>query len=163
MPRIHFLTIPNIKRQPYHTKTGQFISIQIITCLFIEQTTAKVGEGTPNFAFFFAHVYFFPASGQAVVTGVVPSPTRFSPSIFIAHRVQQSHCSPIFHQVLLTYALALPARQFVRKKKSPRTYTSMHSGGLELAKLTYTRLEGNLIRHRGDRVSSPSGLSHSHE
>ena len=31
-------------------------------------------------------------------------------------------------------------------------YTSMHSGGLELAKLTYTRLEDNLIRHRGNRL-----------
>ena len=28
----------------------------------------------------------------------------------------------------------------------------MHSGGFELTKLTYTRLEENLIRHRGDRV-----------
>ena len=26
----------------------------------------------------------------------------------------------------------------------------MHSGGFELTKLTYTRLEDNLIRHRGD-------------
>ena len=44
------------------------------------------------FLSFFSHFYF-PASGQAVVTGVVPSPPRFLPSIFIAHRVQQSHCS----------------------------------------------------------------------
>ena len=28
----------------------------------------------------------------------------------------------------------------------------MHSAGLELTKLTYTRLEDNLIRHQGDRV-----------
>ena len=28
----------------------------------------------------------------------------------------------------------------------------MHSGGFELTKLTYTRLEDNLIRHRGDRL-----------
>ena len=28
----------------------------------------------------------------------------------------------------------------------------MHSGGLELTKLTYTRLEDNLIRLRGDRL-----------
>ena len=28
----------------------------------------------------------------------------------------------------------------------------MHSEGLELAKLTYTRLKDNLIRHRGDGV-----------
>ena len=37
--------------------------------------------------FFFAHIYF-PASGLAVVTDVVPSSPRL-PSIFIAHRVQQ--------------------------------------------------------------------------
>ena len=28
----------------------------------------------------------------------------------------------------------------------------MHLAGLELTKLTYTRLEDNLIRHRGDRL-----------
>ena len=102
--------------------------------------------------FFFAHFYF-PASGQAVDTGVVPSP-RFLPSIFIAHRVQQSHCSSIFHRMLLrvTHALALSATRFVHKKMSPRIYTSMHSGGFELTKLTCTRLEDNLIRHRGDRL-----------
>ena len=100
--------------------------------------------------FFFS---LFPASGQAVVTGVIPSPPRFLTSIFIAHRVQQSHCSSIVHRVLLTHALALSASQFVHKKKSQRIYTSMHLAGLELTKLTYTRLEDNLIRHRGDRYS----------
>ena len=48
-------------------------------------------------------------------------------------------------------------------------YTSMHSAGLELTKLTYTRLEDNLIRHRGDRMSiifrwhhfsTPRGIQH---
>ena len=66
-------------------------------------------------------------------------------------RVQQSHCSSIVHRMLLTHALALSASQFVHKKKFQGIYTSMHSAGLELTKLTYTRLEGNLIRHRGDR------------
>ena len=103
--------------------------------------------------FFFTHIYLL-ASGQAVVTGVVPSPPRFLRSIFIAHRVQQSHCSSIFHRVLLNHALALSASHFVHKKKSPRIYTSMHSGGFELTKLTYTRLEDNLIRHRVDRTYS---------
>ena len=39
------------------------------------------------------------------------------------------------------------------QEKVLRIYTSMHSGGLELLtkKLTYTRLEDNQIRHRGDR------------
>ena len=41
-------------------------------------------SGSADFFFFFAHFYF-PASGQAVVTGVVPSPPQFLPSIFIAH------------------------------------------------------------------------------
>ena len=96
--------------------------------------------------------FHFPASGQAVVTGVIPSPPRFFlPLIFIAHRVQRSHCSSIVHRVLLTHALALSASQFVHKKKSQRIHTSMHSAGLELTKLAYTRLEDNLIRHRGDR------------
>ena len=107
---------------------------------------------TFSFFFFFLFAHFhFPASGRAVVTGVVPSPPRFLPSIFIAHRVQQSHCSSIVHRVLLTHALALSASQFLYKKKFQRIYTSMHSAGLELTKLTYTRLEDNLIRHRGDR------------
>ena len=57
---------------------------------------------------------------------------------FIAHRVQQSHCSSIFHRVLLAHALALSANQFVNKEKSLRMYTSMHSAGLELTKLAYT-------------------------
>ena len=74
-----------------------------------------------------------------------------------AHRVQQSRCSSIFHRVLLTHALALSASQSVHKKKSPRLYTSMHSAGLELTKLTYTRLEDNRIRHRGDRLLCRDG------
>ena len=36
-------------------------------------------------SFFFSSHFYFPASGRAVVTGVVPSSPRFLPSIFIAH------------------------------------------------------------------------------
>ena len=53
--------------------------------------------------------------------------------------------------MLLTHALAFSASKFVHKKTSPRIYTGVHSGGFELTKLTYTGLEDNLIRHRGDR------------
>ena len=35
----------------------------------------------------------------------------------------------------------------------------MHSAGLELTKMTYTRLEDNLIRHRGDRLSYADALA----
>ena len=75
---------------------------------------------------FFANFYF-PASGQAVVTGVVPSPPRFLPSIFIAHRVQQSHCSAMF-RVLLTHALALSASQLIGDGFVSTTNTSIRPG-----------------------------------
>ena len=55
-------------------------------------------------------------------------PPRFLPSIFIAHRVQQSHCSSNFDRVLLTHALALSGSQFVHKKKSQRIYKSTLGG-----------------------------------
>ena len=73
---------------------------------------------------YFSHTFTFQLLDNAVVTGVVPSSPRFLPSMFIAHRVQQSHCSSIFHRVLQTHALALSASQFVHKKRSQRIYTS---------------------------------------
>ena len=54
--------------------------------------------------FFFIHTRIFPASGQAVVTGVVPSSPPFLPPILFAHRVQQSHCSSTVRRVLLSQA-----------------------------------------------------------
>ena len=48
-----------------------------------------------------------------------------------------------------------------QNKNSPRMYTSMHRGGFELTKLTYTRLEDNLIRHRGDRTSTDCRVRYS--
>ena len=33
----------------------------------------------------------------------------------------------------------------------------MHAGGFELTKLTYTRLEDNLIHHQGDRLMEVIG------
>ena len=102
--------------------------------------------------FFTSRTFFFQLLDKPWSQVSSLSPPRFLPSIFIAHRVQHSHCSSIFHRVLLTHALALAASQSVRKKKSQRIYTSTHSAGLELTKLTYTRLENTLIRHRGDRL-----------
>ena len=103
------------------------------------------------FLFIFAHSYF-PGSGQAVVSGVVPSPRRYVPSVFIAHTVQRSHCSSIFIEIrmLLTHAFALSESLFVRKKTSLRIIMSMHSGGLELTQLTYSGHEDNVLHHRGD-------------
>ena len=57
---------------------------------------------------FFFHIYF-PAPGQPVVTGIAPFPPRFLASIFVAHRVQQSHCSSIFHLVRLMGCCVLVA------------------------------------------------------
>ena len=105
------------------------------------------------FIYIDSHTYYVLDSRQAVVSGVVPLTPRFLPSIFSAHlRVRQSHCSSNFHEVLLTNALALPASQFVPKKESLRIYSSVHSAGFELTKLTYTRPGDNLMHHRGDRL-----------
>ena len=106
---------------------------------------------------FFIFLLFFlrlllSSSGQAVVTCAVPSSPRFLPSILIANA--QGSTIPLLvdiYRVLLTPGLAFSPSQFVHKKKSPQIYRSMHLAGLELTKLTYTRLEDNLIRHRGDR------------
>ena len=79
----------------------------------------------------------------------------------------------MFHRVLLTHALALSAIEFVHKnimllrfpqgsshkKKSQRVYTSVHSAGLELTKLTYILLEHYLICHRGDRLIHAHGYN----
>ena len=46
------------------------------------------------------------------------------------------------------------------QEKSQQVFTSMHSTGLELTKLTYTRLEDNLIRHQDDRFGL---LEHEHD
>ena len=124
-----------------------FSAANFVSC----EAKYRGGCQTFDFFLFFSH-FCLPASGQFVFTGVVTFPPRFLPSIFIAYRVQQSRCSSIFHRALLPHALALSASQFVHKKKSQRIYTSMHSAGLELTELTYTRLEDNLIRHRGDRL-----------
>ena len=110
-----------------------------------------------NVSFFFCShlVYTFQLLDKPWSQVTTYFPPRFLPSTFIAHKVQQSHCSSIFHRVWLTHALAHSTSQFVHKKKSQRTYTSMHSAWFELRKLTYmvyTRIEDNMIRHRGDRI-----------
>ena len=90
-----------------------------------------------------------------MVTGVRP----FSPAILALNFYGAwSSAIPLlvdFSSSVATHALALSASQFVHKKRSQRIYTGMHSAGLELTKLAYTRLEDNLIRHRGDRYSLP--------
>ena len=118
---------------------------------------SRQGERRSTLFFFFFSYTFTPQFlDTAVVTGVIPSSPRFLPSTFVAHRVQQSHCSPIFHRVLLTHALALSASQFVHRQKSHRIYTSMHSVRLDLTKLTYSRLEDNVTSYATGATVFPS-------
>ena len=122
-----------------------------MTGLFCPLYYTRVPKGLVNRCFFF---FFLKLLLSSPWTSRVHRCCPFFPPAlafnFIAHRIQHSHCSSIFHRVLLSHVLALSASQFVHKKKSPRI--CMHSAGLELTKLTYTRLEDNLIRHRGDRL-----------
>ena len=54
---------------------------------------------------------FYPgrSAGQAVVTGAVPSPPRYVPLFFVAHRVEHSQLLVMFHRMYLTHAHALSA------------------------------------------------------
>ena len=67
-----------------------------------------------------------------MVTGVVPSPPRYVPSFFVAHRVQHSHCSSVFIECSLLTLSRFPPIIFFMQEKFP---TSMHSVRLEPAKL----------------------------
>ena len=98
---------------------------------------------------FFTHIYF-PASGRAVVTSVVPSRPRFLPSILSAWGSAIPLLVDFSSSVANSRCRAF-RESTCAQEKSPRIHTSMHSGGFELTKLTYTRLEENLICHRGDR------------
>ena len=139
-----YASVSDALNQTYFAFLCRFISglftLSTSTCVFF----------TLNFLFF-PHTFPFKSLDKPWSQLSSLLPPRSLPLVFIAHRVQQSHCSSIFHRVLLTHALVLSASQFMDKKKSQRIYTSMHSAGLELTKLTCTRLEDNLIRHRGDR------------
>ena len=81
-------------------------------------------------SFFFSHSSF-PASGQAGVTGVVPSLPPVLAFNFLSRipgRVQQSHCSSIFHRVLLTHALALFPQVNLYTRKIPNEFIRVCTG-----------------------------------
>ena len=104
--------------------------------------------------FFFSHTSAFQLLDMpwSQMSSLLP-PGSYS-QFFFAHRVQQSHCSSIFHRVLLTDALTLFRKSICAQENVPDEFMRVCTrGGFELTKLTYTRLEdNNLIRHRGDRL-----------
>ena len=96
---------------------------------------------TPLFSIFFSTSLllssstpgrFYPqrSSGHAVVTGFVPSPPRYMPSILSRIGVQHSHCSSIF---IVASLRSRAFRQSVFYARSPYEY--VHSVIIELAKL----------------------------
>ena len=101
--------------------------------------------------FVFLYHFYFPASGQAVVSGVAPSPARYVPSFLsrigfsipTARRLSSNVANSRFRAF---------RESICAQEKVPTNFTSMHSGGLELTKLTYNRDEDNQLRHRGDRL-----------
>ena len=101
--------------------------------------------------FVYIYMYFFFLSFRTLLLSrlkpwsQVPSLLPPGSSIFIAHTVQQSHCSSIFHRVLLTHAIALSASQFVH----PTNIYEYAPGGIRTHETDL--YQDNLIRHRGDR------------
>ena len=85
---------------------------------------------------------------QAVTTGVVLSPPPVIDFIFFAHRVQHPLIVHFSSSVANSRSRAF-RKSISAQEKAPRRIIRVRSGGFELTKLTYTRLEDNLIRHRG--------------
>ena len=103
------------------------------------------------FFFFFPHTSTFQLLDElwSQVSSLLPPGSCLQ--FFRAYRrVQQSHCSSIFHRVYITLSRFPQVNLCTRK--SPNEYIRVYTAGLELTNLTYTRLEDNLIRHRGDRI-----------
>ena len=72
----------------FNRRTWTFLAAAMNTLTTVHQYANK----RARMCVFFSHFYF-PASGQAVVSGVIPSPPRYVLSVFIAHWAQHSHCS----------------------------------------------------------------------
>ena len=66
--------------------------------LIPEHQCREIGHDVIFFLFFVFGViaFTFQLLDKAVVTGVVPSLPRYVPSVYIAIRVQRSHCSSTF-------------------------------------------------------------------
>ena len=107
--------------------SGQKRWPQVSSLLPLGYCLAGVYSLQATFFFSFVHFYF-PASGKAVATGIVPSSPRFLPSISIAHRVQQSHCSSIFQRVLLTPRSRAYRKSICAREKVPSNFTSILVG-----------------------------------
>ena len=82
----------------------------------------NTGGVLPSFFFFvFSHTSTFQLLDKAWPQVLSLLPPGSCLQFFIAHRVQQSHCSSIFNRVWITHALTLSASQFVHKK-SPHEF-----------------------------------------
>ena len=74
-----------------------------------------------------------------------PLPPLLLPSIFIAHRFQQSHCSSMFHRVLLTHALGLSASKSTCKQENVRPYEFIQVYYESIK--THLQRDGRFCRH----------------
>ena len=108
-----------------------------------------------DFFFFFSHTFPFQLpTSRALVTGVVPSsPPVLAFKLKILSRIGFSNPAA---RRFFTWCCSLTLSRFPQvnlcTRKSPHEFVQVCTReGLELTKLTYTRLEDNLIRHRGDR------------
>ncbi len=118
--------------------------------------------------FFFSHTFTFQLLDKpwSQVSSLLPPLLLLAFNFYRAHRFQQSHCSSIFHRVLLTHALALSASHSVHKKKSQRLYTVCTRRGLRNWPIPGSRiswyatgatgLQQTDSRSRGEVFATPS-------
>ena len=89
-----------------------------------------------------------------MVTGVAPSLPGFLLSIFIAQKGPEIPLLVDFSSIVANSRFRAFRKSICVQEKVPTSlYKYVYAlEGFELTKLTYTRLEDNLIRHRGDRL-----------
>ena len=122
------LTIPSFRmiKATFQTKVQtRTISFSFVICFCFVSSLLLSSSTRRRF-------YRQRSSGQVVVIGVVPSPPRHMPSVFIARRVQHSHCSSIFIECCYLTLSRFPLINFYART-SPYEY--VHSVRTELAKL----------------------------
>ena len=125
-------------------------------------TPLTIINNTFFFFFFFLSHFYSPASGQAVVTGVVPSSLWFLVSILSRMGFSNLTARRFSWGVLVHSRSRAFRKSICAQEKVPTNLYEYALGGAQTHEtdLLYdTRLEDNLIRHRGDRHLN--NISHS--
>ena len=150
---VHIRTLTSTRYVTRRQKNGQFLPTSNRnfkhSAVYPGYDRSKQAEYTWHPFLVVTHIYFPPLDKRwSRVSSLLPPGSSRN---FLSRTGFSNPTARRFFDECCKLTLSLSASQFVHKKKSPHElYESMHSGGFDLTKLSYTTLEDNLIRHRGD-------------